>query len=436
MTPPAETLFTAAALAVLALSGAAALGWISVARPRLVLYLLLACSPTQFIFIPVADFFASLADVLALFGGAGFAWRLARGDPRSRRALELHVFVGLMVAGYLIGFLVLDHFSRTIVRIPMAVTASVLACELLGERRHLARAIGALIAAAFLDVFYGCYLIAIGQPGHPTRFSGMMGVNFSAMVILSGAAMAFAIFGRSRAPAKLLIPGVLSLAGLATLSKNSLIVLVAAWTTVIWRVMTPANRRLVVTAAGLLGLLALTHGGIRDRVLARVRPEVQLDGVHRTSTDVRVLILRSAWGALAEQPLVGVGYYEFEEYSRTDQEIVRSTAGTGYGTHNTYLEVLVEGGLLAFVPLLLHFLLYARRLGTAWPAVARRHDTIAAAALAGLLVVTISAAVANVLLHYLFWSTCGVALAALEHLRTESRRGEAQPIPAGASSSR
>jgi O-antigen ligase len=414
-----ETVLSLLSVAILALAGAGLLVWISFVRPRLGLYLILALAPTQFVFVPVLDFFTSLADALILCGAAAFTWRLARGHVQARRALQLHVFVGVMIAAYLVGFIVLGHFSRTLVRIPMAVTAAVLACELLTERRHLARAIAALIAAAVLDIVYGIYLIASGQPGYPGRFSGMMGVNFSAMVIMSGAAMAFAKFGTYPAAA-LLLPAALTLAGLATLSKMGVIVLAAAWLLVVWQVTSPRNRRLIVGSIALLTFVAASQSAVRDRVLARVlRPEIQLDGIERTSTDVRILILRSAWGALAEAPFVGVGYYNFEPYSRNDPEIRASTSGVGYGTHNTYLEILVEGGLLAFVPFLLHFLNYARSFGLAWDAIVRRRDPLVAAAVAGFIVVMISASVANVLLHYLFWSTCGVTLACLQILRRE-----------------
>ena len=413
-----ETTVVASALALVAMVGAVVLGGILLFRPRLGLYLILSLAPTQFVFIPISDFFISPADVLVLFATIGLAWRIAQGRAQTRRALQLHVFLGVMLAAYLVGFVALGQFSRTLVRIPMAIATSVLACELLTERRHIGRAIAALIIAGFVDLLYGAYFIAIGQPVHPTRFSGMMGINFSAMVILSAATMAFARFGGTSTPVKLIIPAVLMFAGLATLSKNGIIVLLAA-IPVIWKVTTPVNRRLMVTAAGLLAVVALSQGAIRDRVLARVRPEVQLDGVHRTSTDVRVMILRSVWQGLAEQPLFGVGYFQFEEYSRNDPEISASTSGIGYATHNTYLEILIEGGLLAFVPFLLHFLNYGSKVGLAWEAVARRRDPLVAAALAGLIVATISAAVANVLLHYLFWSTCGVVLACLEWLRRE-----------------
>jgi O-antigen ligase len=139
---------------------------------------------------------------------------------------------------------------------------------------------------------------------------------------------------------------------------------------------------------------------------------------------VRLLILRSAWAGLAEEPLFGVGYFNFEAYSRRDPEIRRSTGGVGYGTHNTYLEIFVEGGLLAFVPFLLHFVSSAGRFAHAWRAAMHGRDVTAAASLAGFLVVLTAAGVANVLLHFVFWSVCGLALACADRLESEARADE------------
>lgn len=418
--PTLENSVALVAVAILALAAVGVLGWLFLVRPRLGLYTMLAIAPTQFIFIPVSDFFVSPADVLVLSGALGLVLRALDRRPRALEALRLHVFLGVMIAGYLIGFIVLDHFSRTLIRVPLAIVPSVLACELLRERVHFVRATTALVLAGVLDAAYGAYFVAIGQSLHPSRFSGLMGVNFSAIVIFAAAAISFARVSRTHTPVKFLVPAALTLAGLATLSKMGVLALGIAWVTVLSKVTSPWNRRLVAgTAAGLVAL-AMTQGIVRERVFARAQPEMQLDGVERTSTDVRVLILRSAWRGLAEQPLFGVGYFGFEAYSRLDPEIRDSTGGIGYGTHNTYLEILVEGGLLAFVPFVLHFLSYARRLKYAWHAVARRHDTLAAAALAGLIVVLVSASVANVLLHFVFWSVCGVGLAYMERLRMDA----------------
>ena len=425
----AETIVVGAGAAVIAAGGVALLVWLSLVRPRLGLYAMLALAPTQFIFIPVSNFFVSPADVLALAGAAGLAFRLSRGRARTIHAAGLHVWLAVMIGAYLVGFLVLDHISRTLIRVPLAIVPSVLACELLRDRRDFTRAIGALMAAGFVDALYGVYLTASGQPAHPTRFSGMMGVNFSAIVIIAGAAMGFAWLSRTRAPLMLVLPGALGLFGLATLSKMGIIALVVTWFGIVTRVATRTNRRLLISAAVVLVAAAAAQDSIRERVLARARPEMQLDGVHRTSTDVRLLILRSAWAGLADQPFVGVGYFNFEAYSRRDPEIHRSTGGAGYGTHNTYLEILVEGGLLAFVPFLLHFVSSAGRFAHAWRAAMYGRDVTAAASLAGFLVVLTAAGVANVLLHFVFWSVCGVALAYARTLEMEARAGE--PAVAG-----
>jgi O-antigen ligase len=412
-----ESLFIVACLAILGLGGAALLAWLAVVRPRLGLYALLAGSPTQFLFIPAGSFFVSPADILAMALAAGLTVRLAAGSAAARSAVRQHVLLGLLLVAYLAGFVLLGHLSRTLVRLPLAILPSILACELLVTRRHFALATAALVVAGLVDAAYGLAYIAAGAPLHPTRFSGMMGVNFSAIAIITAAAIAGTRVARSREPLKLLAAGVVALLGLATLSKMGVLALAIAGACVIWPLATPRNRRLVATAAVVLVLAGLSHGGLRERLLARAAAEVQHDGVMRTSTDVRQLILATAWEALGDRPLLGIGFFGFQQYSLRNVEILRSTAGQGYGTHNTYVEVLVEGGVLAFAAFLLHFLSYARGLPAWWAAIGR-HDVPAAAALAGLIVVLVSAGVANVLLHYHFWGVCGVALACVVRLRT------------------
>src|SRR5689334_3150377 len=98
-----EAAFVSICLAIVVAAGAAALAWMSFVRPRVGLYAILALTPTQFIFIPVSNFFLSPEDVLVMAGAAGLAVRLAQGNPRTLDALRLHVFLGVMVASYLIG---------------------------------------------------------------------------------------------------------------------------------------------------------------------------------------------------------------------------------------------------------------------------------------------------------------------------------------------
>jgi O-antigen ligase len=108
-------------------------------------------------------------------------------------------------------------------------------------------------------------------------------------------------------------------------------------------------------------------------------------------------------------------------YSTTNPAISASTSGLGYATHNTFLEILVEGGLLAFVPFFLHFMTQWPRLAAAWRATVRHRDLQIGATLVGLPVVMVSAAFANVALHYSFWAVCGLAMAGANVVHAERR---------------
>jgi O-antigen ligase len=406
-----ETAFLLVCFAVLAAGGLAVLAWLAFARPRLGLYAILALAPTQFIFIPVGSFFLSPADVLVIACAAGLGIRVLAGKTSARAAVAAHVLLLLVLTAYLAGFVVLNDFSRTLIRVPMAIVPSMLACELLRTRRHFVWALSALVAAAVLDAAYGLAFVAMGHPLHPTRFSGMMGVNFSAMVILTGSALAFGLVARSRQPVKLLLPGLLALMAAATLSKTGFLALFLAGGVVLWTVATHDNRRRVLAAAAVVLLTVLGHDSLREGVLARTRAQLEQDGVERTSGDIRVRLTEIAGHAFQKHPVTGIGFSNFQSYSTTDAEIRRSTFGVGYPTHNTYLEVLAEGGLLAFVPFVLHFLFIAAHWRRALPVLLADRNVILAAVLAGLIVVTVTAWAVNLLLLYLFWSVCGLALA-------------------------
>ena len=406
-----ETAVILVCLAGVGVAGAALLGWLALVRPRLGLYSILALTPAQFIFVPVSSFFLSPADVLVIACGAGLAMRVVAGQAQARAAVRLHVLLLLVIAAYLVGFVVLDAFSRTLIRVPMAIVPAILACELLRTRRHFMWAIGALIGASVLDAGYGLAFVAAGQPLHPTRFSGMMGVNFSAMVILTGAALAFGLLARSRQPVKLVLPGVLTLLAAATLSKTGFLALVLAAGLVLWTVATRDIRRWVFASAVIVLVIVGGHAGLREGMLARTRAQLEQDGVERTSGDIRVRLTKLAGRAFREHPFVGIGFSSFQQYSNHDPEIRRSTFGVGYPTHNTYLEVLAEGGLFAFVPFALHVLLIASYWRDAVGILLRERNVILAAVLAGFIVIAVTAWAVNLLLVYLFWAVCGLALA-------------------------
>jgi len=418
MTP--EHAFIVASEAVLALAAGGAVVTMSIVRPRLLLYATLALVPTQFLFVRVADFYVSPADGMMIGSLVGLGWRLARGKRSTWEALWQHRQLALMLFAYVIGFVVLGVFSRTIVRPAIALVPSILACELLRTRDHLLRAAMAVAAAGVVDAGLG--LLSLAHAGWAGRFGGLGGPNFSAIALTSAAVITCAAFGRTNQPAKLAVPGAFAGLSVATLSQMGVASLVGAWFSVLHWIVTPENKRRLLIGAAVLVAVALSQSAVRDRLMERNQREVQNDGMSRNSADVRLLVLRMIGKGVSESPLFGVGYAQFQPFSTNDPEIYASTGGAGYGTHNTYLEVLVEGGLFALVPFLLHFVQYGRGLKLAWRAIVDRHDLAVAAAVAALPVVVVSAALTNVLLFYSFWATCGLALACMNVLAVESRR--------------
>jgi hypothetical protein len=384
---------------------------LALSRPRLITYAIFALAPTQFLFIPVSDFFVSPADLLVAAAGVAFIARVVAGAPRASASISAHLYIVLMVSAYLLGFAVLGVFSRTLLRVAMAIVPSLLACEVLRERRHFVRACTALIIAGVVDAAYGLAFYAIGRPLYPGRFSGMSTTNFSATVIVTAAAIAFAQIGAARRWVSLLKPGVLLSFGLATLSQGGTLAFGTSWLVVLRRVMRRRNVVRIVAASCAALTLALTLPAVRQRLASRNEKTVEIDGVSRNSADVRLMVLQSAWGGFSGSPLFGLGYAQFPAYSIRDPRIDASTAGQGYGTHDTYVEILVEGGLLAFACFVMHFAQYLPGLRSILWDLARQKDGAMAGALVALPIVLVAAIFANMLLHYHFWAVCGLALA-------------------------
>ncbi len=384
-------------------------------------YLWLALLPTQFLFIPVEDFSISPADVVGVLSVVGLLIRLAGGSRRAWAAVLAHRYLLLMIASYVAGFIVLDVYSRTVTRVGLAIVPSILACELLRTRQQLKLASAALIVAAVIDVAYGIAYYVNGVWLHPSRFSGMSGVNFSAMLLMTGAAIGFGKVGQTKHRAALLGPGVLMGFGLATFSQTGLLAFFVAWLTVLRRIVSKQNKMRLVAVAVVMLSLALSQETVRDKLAARNDREIYADGVARNSLDIRWMALSSSWHTFTEHPVLGVGYSQALEYSSRDPEIGAATSGAGIVSHNTYTEILAEGGLLAGMLFALHFGQYLPGTGLAFSAI-RRGDATVAAATVGFPMMLVAAGLANVLLHYSFWSTCGLYLACLNLLRAETKR--------------
>lgn len=393
---------------------------IALAKPRLLTYGIFALSPTQYIFISVSDFYISPADVLVLAAGLGLALRLAGMEQRSWRALRQHRFIILLIFSYCLGFLVLGVFSRTLVRLPMAIVPSVIACECLGTRKQLRRALVALIVAGVVDGGFGLFYIALGTPLYPGRFAGMSGVNFSAISIIAAAVIALALRARSPRAAVLWRPSALASVGLSTLSLGGALALISAWVAILRRVVNRANKMRLAVGLTFCVAVVLSFSTARERIFNREARQLMADGVARNSVDVRWAIIEAAARAVSESPVFGLGYSQFVEYSKSDAEVFAGSGGEGHPTHNTYLEVLVEGGVIALILFALHWLQYARRTQLVLRSL-REHDLTAAACFAAFGVVTVGAAFANVLLWYHYWSISGLALAYL-NVRTREQQ--------------
>ena len=420
--------------ASLAFVAAAWLVVIAISQPRALLYLTIALSPTQFLFFPVSDFFFSPADVLVTGSLVGLVVRLTTAQSSPWRALYHHRFLVLLICWYLFGFLVLGVFSRTLIRLSLGMSISVLACELLRTRKQLLHAATAIVIAGMLDAGYGLLLIALGTPGHPSRFSGMSHVNFSGMVIVAATVAALAMIARTRRPLELIRPGVLGTLALATLSQMAFLALIGSWFTVLRKFLSGANRARIVLVGVVSVVVVLMISPVRERILTRNTREMQSDGVARNSGDVRRIIMWTAWDGFLTSPVFGLGYNKFIEYSRTNPIINITTAGEGYYTHNSAVEVAVEGGVIALTLFILHWWQYLRGISrTIRPAI-RRHDTLAAACIVGVPVVIVCAMLANLLLIYSFWSISGVALACLNLLKREAPQprvvaAQEEPLP-------
>jgi O-antigen ligase len=413
--------------AVATVVGSACVFAAAVHRPRLVLYLIIATCPTQFVFIPVSNFFISPADVLVLAAAAAFVLRLAAGSRSSLVAIWKHRYLFLMVAVYATGFLILGLFSRTIVRVLMAMVPSVLAYELLRSRVHLRNATAALVFAGVLDASYGVALSVAGRPIDSVRFSGMSGLNFSATVILTASAIMFGRRALARHWTSLAKPGALAAIGVATLSQGGIFAFLVSWVVLLRRAVSRRNLLRVALTVVVLCAIAVSSAAVRERLASRNRRTVENDGVARNSADVRLNILRVAWIAFASSPTWGIGYSQFQSFSLTDPDILKSTGGQGYGTHNTYVEILVEGGIAAFLCFVLHFSQFLSGLRDALVDLVERKDSVAVSALVGVPLVLAAAALTNALLIYHFWAVCGLGLSCVRVVRQSRQVAIRQP---------
>ena len=405
-------------LLLLGCASVAAVGllYLSVAWPRAILYVILAALPTQFIFFPVGNFFLSPADILVVIGALGLGLRLGAGDTASWQTVWRHRWLLAMIGGYLLGSLALGDPSRTLVRVLLGIVPSLLAYTYLRTARSVRMALLCVMIAGAGDAIYGLINRLAGFEIPGGRFTAIAGVNFDAMVTLSAAAIGWALWAKIR---KLMGAAVLTASGVATLSRGGLIAFAAALGSAVFPVMRPKAKTALLATAIAVALIAVNVPFVQERVRARLEERtLDIEGA-KTSTEIRLMVSRAALRGFLDRPVTGLGFGAFLDYSTSDREIAHASYGEGVVTHNTPLEILVEGGVLASAPFLIFSVgLFGVAL-TLLRRARRRRDRLAAAAVAPLVIVGLSAMLANILLHYFAWAIVGIALAC-ERLRDEA----------------
>ncbi|MEW5858707.1 MAG: O-antigen ligase family protein [Cyanobacteriota bacterium] len=395
--------------------------FVAVSRPKILLYLIFALAPTQWLFINISFFFISPADILVVAGAVGVIFRLIVGRPSPLTAVWQHKYLALMVLTYLLGFLLQSFVSLTLIRLVLGIIPSILACELIKTRRDLMNATSSLVASGVIVSIYGIGLYLSGVRLHPTRFAVFGGPNFTAMYLMIAATISFAQFSRTKAPIKLVLPGWLIGLCLATLSRTSILAFIVAWLGFLGRITRKTNKFLLLLAAILLLMLVVSQDALLAQIIERNQPALYVNGVEY-NIDVRWPILQVAWDGFRESPILGIGYHRFLEYSTINLgKYIGSSSGIGYYTHNTFIEVLVEGGLLAFSFFVMHYLQYVNGYRLIIGSMIRNRDTIAIASLAALSVLVLSATFINLLTDYTFWSVSGLSLACINLLKKERR---------------
>ena len=399
---------------------------VALLRPRLVVYAIFALAPTQFLFVPMSGFFVSPADGLILLGGAAFGVRCAAGRRCAVEAAWQHRYLVLLAGIALIGLLIQGVWVRTLIRFGLALVPSLLAVEALRTRIHLQRATTALIVSAIVEITYG--LVVYFRPGaaNPGRFIGMSGgwtgANFVATTVLTATVILLARRARAHSALKLVAPCILAFFGFATLSKMGPLAILAAWWAVLRTLVSNVNKQRLAIGALAITMVLLAQAPLRDVLWLRVAREVRGDGAAVVnSIDIRLMIFDSAFRALVESPLIGIGFMRFMSYSATTMAIPLSSDYEA-ATHNTYLGLLVETGILGLIAFLLHFGQYVKRLPLLVRRMVHDHDLNVGAAVVGMPIVLVSAALNDLLLIYHFWAVCGLALACINILARESSR--------------
>lgn len=403
---------------------------LALVAPRRLAYMIVALLPFQWLFIPVAGFYITPVDPLVAAGLLAFAFRVLRGSSGSLRALKTCGVLLVFLASYAASFHATSGIPRTWFRMVLAAVPALLLTEALESDGQRRAAIGFLAAAGCVAVLWGAVGLPSAAPPEAGRFAGTSNPNFTALLLFSGAVSLLPLVERS--VVRLSVVVILTGFGFATFSRAGIIALIGSLAMVVWP---SGDRRTRGWAVGIAAaaVLVLGIGLPSDRTLtwrerrapagseravdtvpesgAAAAAVPERSGGQLTSVGVRLRILSAAWNAFRENPLTGIGIGRFRPYTNSDPALRKYTGGLGTVTENSYLDVLVEGGLLPFVAFMacLGGALWGGRAVTV--GADRRQASVASASLAGLAVLAIGALFANLVLQYQLWAALGLVWA-------------------------
>lgn len=204
---------------------------------------------------------------------------------------------------------------------------------------------GAIVGSGFV-VFYGLYAVAVHAPTIVEGRAGAYGMyenqNDYSFIILMIFPFAYLYLRMCRTIwQRLLLVAILlaCVAGIVlSLSRGGILALVLELALILWFTTRGRRRTLGIVALGLIGTVVVVHQFVaREANQAGQYSEAD-------SENSRYELWRAARAVFVAHPILGVGSRRFSEYASEYAPI--SHDNRGKVTHNTYLEVAADTGIL------------------------------------------------------------------------------------------
>ncbi len=377
-----------------ALLGAVGLGALLLARPVVVLYLLVFTIPFGSVkSLNAGGLNVTITDFLALCGGAAFLMRMSirgRFDVRwAWWAGPLLLYIGVAVLSVTQATSVTLSLKE-ILKLGEALIAYLLALTYVDTPAKLRRLVFLLVVAAVAQACYGLLqtfahagpasfvragaLRASGTFSQPNPFAGFL--NFTLPLMLAGVITGVPIAGRLTRPAAL----ILAAAVLASGSRGALLALIAALA-VMLLIRVPRARILIAVAV--VALFALVAGAVFGLVPASITTAVldvfgvsNIDIANPTPLDwataERLAHQLAGLNMFFAHPLLGVGIGNYPAVYAHYKLAGPWDPPLGHA-HNYYINIAAEAGIVGFiafmVALIAAFVIVARlyrRAATPW----------------------------------------------------------------------